>query len=848
MGIPSVGDKVYLVVAQRPFEATRDDGVVSNQFCSLVPISFEDYSPAQRTDFPENGQIWWMLLNNARQFAEPGRVLSARIESARDQRPGRSMFQVDIRTVSPVRENELVEILHVTSASVSTPRDLVSLDQVISINRPPTDRVLVRWKDRLYGPFRTESTESESGYEFGISLRPCQSDFAVHEIPAAELKKLGKDYLGIRTAVVSTTARNVDEGVDLVECIYDLITGRGAQILFRASVAQHKLLPNRDIVMGLAGQLFSRKEKQQLGALLDKLKEVVEGHASYVPKGDDKTVLDAVRQAVHADDGAVQELAVAILQSGAIDKDVKAEIDARASRYLDENAARLQAEVNDRVGALETVLKQLEEQRSRLEDELESARKRSSNELENELKAERSKWEEEQRATKRAIAEQKAQLEQQRSIVRDHLTEVTQKLSTASNELINQFLAIAPLVPHLLGSGARETISSVEPTHTAAEAPPPLAMPAAVLRQRSGTDILSEAEFFNRFEAHVQSSGFRHRRRDLVAFHLSVIGGDLTILSGPPGIGKSTLPSLYQEAAAGDETDRRQSCYLRVSVSPSWLDSRDLLGHVNALERSFQPSESGLVQQLIFAATEHALHGVDSGIHLVCLDEMNLAQVEHYFSSFMPLIEHYGTPRTLRLFAVESVDHRTVFAPWANLDLPPTLRFSGTVNLDETTRPLSQRLLDRANVVRLRPPNVTSATDSDRPSCKGASLTLRQLRQWNAAVVNLDKRIAGMLDSLSPHLVNLGCPLTPRRSRAIARFICSAPAELCSADEALDMQITQRLLPQIQLRGLFRRESRAAFEKLLRLLSEKGGAFAESVLLMEEIRDDERQFGSALQE
>lgn len=66
---------------------------------------------------------------------------------------------------------------------------------------------------------------------------------------------------------------------------------------------------------------------------------------------------------------------------------------------------------------------------------------------------------------------------------------------------------------------------------------------------------------------------------------------------------------------------------------------RDLLGHVNMFEGRFQPSEAGLYQHLIAAVEEDRRKGGESGIYVACLDEMNLAHVEHYFSDFLQALE-----------------------------------------------------------------------------------------------------------------------------------------------------------------------------------------------------------------
>ena len=117
---------------------------------------------------------------------------------------------------------------------------------------------------------------------------------------------------------------------------------------------------------------------------------------------------------------------------------------------------------------------------------------------------------------------------------------------------------------------------------------------------------------------------------------------------GSSGTGKSSLPRLYAEALAGDEYDDGLRRYLHVGVSPSWLDMRDLLGHTNALDRCFQPAESGLYQQLVCAQEEEKQRGTDSRLYLVCLDEMNLAQVEHYFSGFLQALERPDGRREVR--------------------------------------------------------------------------------------------------------------------------------------------------------------------------------------------------------
>ncbi len=842
MPTPTIGTQVFVVVAQRPFSPAES----YTQFCNLVPVAYGDGASADRSDFPHNGQIWWMLAGNHRQFAEPGRLLSARLEHASRQELGKSRFQVEMQSVHPVREDELIEVLTVPSSAVNDLRGLVSAPGPITINRPPTDRVFVRWRDRLYGPLHTEVEQLTDRYAFRVAFRPTRADAPVYEVDPAELAKIGLDYVGVHKATVTTQNVNVDIAApdESIECRYELIAGRGQTKLTAKAISEHQIRSDRDVLIGLAKKVATRKQRQRLDQELDLLRQSAEFHETATATDDEKSVIDAVRRSVSARDAAVQQLAQAVIASGLIDDRVRGEIEGKTRQYMEENAARLQAELDVKVRGTEAKVRDLQRRRDTLEDELASVRKQQTLKLEEELRVERDRCDTDCRSQRQAIGDEQAKLDQQRDLVKKDLAEVTRELSDAGESVVKRFLTIAPLLPHAQpgkASGGEQPRATSESAGAVDVAP--LQLPPAVLRPRSPV-LLDETAFFERFEKYVHDSGYQYHRLDLVAFHLSVKCGDLTILAGPPGIGKSVLPALYADALAGDESDRRNSGFLSVSVSPSWLDARDLFGHVNALERVFQPSETGLVRHLVAAVQERDRHGVDSGTYLTCLDEMNLAQVEHYASNLLPLLDA-PRARMLRLFAPELVDARSPFTPYAAIELPRNVRFVGTVNLDETTRPLSQRLLDRANVVQLRPKpfaNTTLADDGESRPCPGPTVTVGHLRQWTAMAglgsvsASLGPKLAGLLDQLNPHLTSIGCGLNPRRGEAISKFIGSAPMQLCTAEQAMDMQIAQRLLPQVRQRGLFRREAIAAFDAVDRLLTNYGTAFEASSQLLREIR------------
>src|SRR5207237_2758940 len=73
----------------------------------------------------------------------------------------------------------------------------------------------------------------------------------------------------------------------------------------------------------------------------------------------------------------------------------------------------------------------------------------------------------------------------------------------------------------------------------------------------------------------------------------------------------------------------------------------------------------------------------------LCLDEMNLARPEHYLAELLSKMEVPAGMVTFHTGGDEAGFPREVV-------YPPNLVIIGTVNLDETTLPISAKILDRA--------------------------------------------------------------------------------------------------------------------------------------------------------
>jgi len=155
------------------------------------------------------------------------------------------------------------------------------------------------------------------------------------------------------------------------------------------------------------------------------------------------------------------------------------------------------------------------------------------------------------------------------------------------------------------------------------------------------------------------------------------------LLSGLSGTGKTQVASLYARLYCEHlKLDPKRHIAL-VPVSPDWRDPSGLLGYFSALHEEPTFHVEPALRLLIDAANDPGRP------YFLILDEMNLARVERYFAPFLSAMET-GDALTLHGGADE-IDGVPPRIKW-----PTNLFIAGTVNMDETTYPFSDKVLDRA--------------------------------------------------------------------------------------------------------------------------------------------------------
>lgn len=207
-----------------------------------------------------------------------------------------------------------------------------------------------------------------------------------------------------------------------------------------------------------------------------------------------------------------------------------------------------------------------------------------------------------------------------------------------------------------------------------------------------------EIEWLNNIKSQCDGYGISFPKRILYAFHTALKISDwstIAVLAGVSGTGKSELPKLY--AAFGGMN------FISVPVQPSWDSQEAMLGFFNSIDNRFEPEP--LLKYLAQCTEDNQYSPYMS---VVLLDEMNLAHVEHYFAEFLSKLEtRRGTAKNVPTVEVKL---GAGVEPY-ELQLKRTILWTGTMNQDETTKSLSDKVLDRGLVIYFpRPHTLISRT------------------------------------------------------------------------------------------------------------------------------------------
>ena len=238
---------------------------------------------------------------------------------------------------------------------------------------------------------------------------------------------------------------------------------------------------------------------------------------------------------------------------------------------------------------------------------------------------------------------------------------------------------------------------------------------------------------------------FTEKKMNTSDLSLTNLSKPFLLLAGISGTGKTRF--VREQAKTSNQF---AETYCLTSVRPDWHEPSDLLGYISRLAKDGE-AEYITTDVLQFIAkawraiadshlTVEVQENEDQGKRLVvagkrdeldkvlpywlCLDEMNLAPVEQYFSDYLSVLETrewrwtgdgftYSSDALLKPASIKEVADKEKLREalgfdgaqydelWAHicqygLGIPFNLLVAGTVNMDETTHGFSRKVIDRA--------------------------------------------------------------------------------------------------------------------------------------------------------
>lgn len=302
-------------------------------------------------------------------------------------------------------------------------------------------------------------------------------------------------------------------------------------------------------------------------------------------------------------------------------------------------------------------------------------------------------------------------------------------------------------------------------------------------------ETLSEVEWLEEIYTKSQGSGLLFNKRLLYSFHTALKTSDwspLTILAGVSGTGKSELPKLYSRFGG--------LYFLPLAVQPDWDSPQSLFGYFNSIDNKYNATSllRAMTQFQNIRKEGSQIGNLSDSMLLVLLDEMNLAHVELYFSDLLSKLEmRRGDHKGQNIEIDTGADHDKY-----HVQLSRNVLWAGTMNEDETTKSLSDKVLDRGNMINF--PRPVRFERRQQLELADASPMLRR-ETWNQWLNNkfvfkkeLENYKLG-LEAVNERLEHVGRALGHRVWQAIENYVANHPLVIQAAEIGDEKEISRCL-------------------------------------------------------
>ena len=297
-----------------------------------------------------------------------------------------------------------------------------------------------------------------------------------------------------------------------------------------------------------------------------------------------------------------------------------------------------------------------------------------------------------------------------------------------------------------------------------------------------------------------------YSRNTIINIAICITQGFLTVFSGEPGCGKTSICNIFgrvlgldsvAKAANGSEgIEEAYNRYVIVSVERGWSSKRDFVGYYNPLSKQYDKSNRKIYNALKLLSEEKRQQ-INRLPYLITLDEANLSPMEYYWSDFMNICDDLDNQSEVNL------GDNYVFS------IPETLHFLATINNDQTTEALSPRLIDRAWIISLPPQTRISSFQDKIDSSQIEIISWDTMKKafmptYEELSGGWPNEVSKVYDAIVSKLRDQHIFVSPRVDASIKRYWAVASKHF-EMDEtktdpkfvALDYAVSQRILPKI---------------------------------------------------
>jgi hypothetical protein len=328
---------------------------------------------------------------------------------------------------------------------------------------------------------------------------------------------------------------------------------------------------------------------------------------------------------------------------------------------------------------------------------------------------------------------------------------------------------------------------------------------------------ISLSEICDTFRNYAASKmGLYYEIKVIRLFLASFASNRLIVLQGISGTGKTSLPYAFGKFLSNDATI--------ASVQPSWRDRTELFGYFNEFTRKFNETE---VLRTMYEATYKDL------IYVTILDEMNIARVEYYFAEMLSILEMPSKDEWIIDLVPNVWPNDPKKLNEGKLKLPDNMWYIGTINNDDSTFMVTDKVYDRAMPININDKGrkfEAPLTNGLNLSCKYVEGLYEVAKEKHACSDESLKKLEEMDNYVIEHFrLAFGNRIVKQLRDFVPAYVACGGTEI----DAIDHVVANKILRKFeQLNLSFIRDEIDGFVKYLdKLFGEKNMTESKAYLL-----------------